>query len=65
MPEPVVAVIGAGQSGFQAASSLRQEGFAGRIVLIGDEAGSALSAPSPFQILSVGRKRPRGVVAAP
>ncbi len=37
MPEPVVAIVGAGQAGFQTASSLRQEGFAGRILLIGDE----------------------------
>ncbi|MBV8507466.1 MAG: FAD-dependent oxidoreductase, partial [Alphaproteobacteria bacterium] len=37
MPAPVVAIIGAGQAGFQAAASLRDTGFAGRIVLIGDE----------------------------
>ena len=37
MPEPVVAVVGTGQAGFQAAASLRQDGFAGRIILIGDE----------------------------
>jgi 3-phenylpropionate/trans-cinnamate dioxygenase ferredoxin reductase subunit len=37
MPPPVVAIIGAGQAGFQAAASLRDTGFAGRIVLIGDE----------------------------
>jgi 3-phenylpropionate/trans-cinnamate dioxygenase ferredoxin reductase component len=37
MPEPVVAILGAGQGGFQAAASLRQEGFAGRILLCGDE----------------------------
>ena len=37
MPAPVVAVIGAGQAGFQAAASLRDTGFAGRVVLIGDE----------------------------
>jgi len=37
MPEPAVAIVGAGQAGFQAAASLRQEGYAGRIVLIGDE----------------------------
>ncbi len=37
MPAPVVAIIGAGQAGFQAAASLRDAGFAGRIVLIGDE----------------------------
>ena len=37
MAASVVAVIGAGQAGFQVAASLRDEGFAGRIVLIGDE----------------------------
>ena len=37
MPAPVVAIVGTGQAGFQAAASLRQEGFADRIVMIGDE----------------------------
>jgi len=37
MPAPVVAIIGAGQAGFQVAASLHQEGFAGRVVLVGDE----------------------------
>jgi len=37
MAVPVVAIVGAGQAGFQVAASLRQEGFAGRVVLIGDE----------------------------
>jgi 3-phenylpropionate/trans-cinnamate dioxygenase ferredoxin reductase subunit len=37
MAEPVAAIVGAGQGGFQVASSLRQEGFGGRVVLIGDE----------------------------
>jgi 3-phenylpropionate/trans-cinnamate dioxygenase ferredoxin reductase subunit len=37
MAVAVVAVVGAGQAGFQAAASLRQEGFEGRIVVIGDE----------------------------
>jgi 3-phenylpropionate/trans-cinnamate dioxygenase ferredoxin reductase subunit len=37
MPEPAVAIVGTGQAGFQAAAALRQEGFAGRIVMIGDE----------------------------
>src|SRR6516225_8399217 len=37
MPAPVAAIIGAGQGGFQAAASLRQEGFDGRVVLIGYE----------------------------
>src|SRR5690349_6024490 len=37
MPAPVVAIIGAGQAGFQTAASLRDTGFGGRVVLIGDE----------------------------
>jgi 3-phenylpropionate/trans-cinnamate dioxygenase ferredoxin reductase component len=37
MAPPVVAIVGAGQAGFQVAASLHQEGFAGRVVLIGDE----------------------------
>jgi 3-phenylpropionate/trans-cinnamate dioxygenase ferredoxin reductase component len=37
MPAPVVAIVGAGQAGFQLAASLHQEDFTGRVVLIGDE----------------------------
>jgi 3-phenylpropionate/trans-cinnamate dioxygenase ferredoxin reductase subunit len=37
MAPPVVAIVGAGQAGFQVAASLHQEGFAGKVVLIGDE----------------------------
>ena len=37
MSDPVVAIVGAGQGGFQVASSLRQEGFSGRLLLFGDE----------------------------
>ncbi len=37
MAAPAVAIVGTGQAGFQAAASLRQEGFAGRITMIGDE----------------------------
>ncbi len=36
MSEKIV-IIGAGQAGAQAAASLRQEGFAGRITLVGEE----------------------------
>ena len=45
MPAPVVAIVGAGQAGFQAAASLRQDGFAGRIVLIGEEPVSPYQRP--------------------
>jgi 3-phenylpropionate/trans-cinnamate dioxygenase ferredoxin reductase subunit len=33
----VVVIVGAGQAGFQAAASLREAGFDGRVVLIGEE----------------------------
>ena len=32
-----IVIVGAGQAGGWAARTLRQEGFAGRIVLLGDE----------------------------
>jgi 3-phenylpropionate/trans-cinnamate dioxygenase ferredoxin reductase component len=37
MPIRDVVIVGAGQAGFQTAASLRQDGFDGRIFLIGDE----------------------------
>ncbi len=37
MPGAVAAIIGAGQAGFQTAASLRDSGFDGHIVLVGDE----------------------------
>lgn len=38
MVAPTIVVIGAGQAGAWAARTLRSEGYAGRIVLVGDEA---------------------------
>ena len=40
-----IVIVGAGQGGFQAASSLRQEGFAGDITLIGAEPGHPYQRP--------------------
>lgn len=40
-----VLIAGAGQAGYQVAASLRQEGFAGRITLIGDEPGVPYQRP--------------------
>ena len=37
MADAGVVVVGAGHGGFQLAASLRQHGFDGRVVLIGDE----------------------------
>ncbi|MGP8123350.1 MAG: NAD(P)/FAD-dependent oxidoreductase [Xanthobacteraceae bacterium] len=40
-----IVVIGTGQAGFQVAASLRDNGFAGRVRLIGDEAGLPYQRP--------------------
>lgn len=40
-----VVIVGTGQGGFQAAASLRQEGFAGEVVLIGEEPGLPYQRP--------------------
>ena len=40
-----VVIVGAGQAGFQAAASLRAEGFAGPIQLVGDEPGLPYQRP--------------------
>ena len=37
-PDSTVVIVGAGQAGFQTAASLREFGYAGRVVLVGDEA---------------------------
>lgn len=45
MTPAAVVIVGAGQGGFQVAASLREHGFAGRIVLIGDEPGLPYQRP--------------------
>ncbi len=40
-----ILIIGAGQAGYQCAASLRQEGFAGEITLVGDEPGLPYQRP--------------------
>ncbi|KFI29928.1 FAD-dependent oxidoreductase [Haematobacter massiliensis] len=44
-PDARVVVIGTGQGGFQVAASLRQEGFAGPVTLIGEEPGLPYQRP--------------------
>ena len=43
--ESCVVIVGAGQGGFQTAASLREQGYAGRVVLIGDEASLPYQRP--------------------
>ena len=44
-PDARVVVVGTGQGGFQLAASLRQEGFAGSVTLIGEEPGLPYQRP--------------------
>ena len=37
MRDSAIVIAGAGQAGFQAAASLREQGFDGRVILVGDE----------------------------
>jgi 3-phenylpropionate/trans-cinnamate dioxygenase ferredoxin reductase subunit len=43
--EAGVVIVGAGQAGFQAAASLRKEGYDGRVTLLGDEPGLPYQRP--------------------
>ena len=49
-----VLVVGSGQAGFQAAASLRDKGFTGRVVLIGDEPGVPYQRPPLSKAYLVG-----------
>ena len=40
-----VVIAGAGQAGYQTAAGLRQDGFDGRVVLVGDEPGLPYQRP--------------------
>jgi 3-phenylpropionate/trans-cinnamate dioxygenase ferredoxin reductase subunit len=45
MNEPIFVIVGAGQAGAMAAAELRQNGFDGRVVLIGDESHAPYERP--------------------
>jgi 3-phenylpropionate/trans-cinnamate dioxygenase ferredoxin reductase subunit len=49
-----VLVVGSGQAGFQAAASLRDKGFTGRVVLVGDEPGMPYQRPPLSKAYLVG-----------
>ena len=54
-----ILIVGAGQAGYQVATSLRSEGFAGEITLIGDEPGL------PYQRPPLSKAYLLGKIAAP
>lgn len=45
MKRPVYVIVGAGQAGANAAAELRRQGFAGRVLLVGDEAHAPYERP--------------------
>lgn len=51
-----VVIVGAGQAGFQAAASLRSEGYAGRITLIGDEPHAPYQRPPLSKAYLLGKQ---------
>jgi 3-phenylpropionate/trans-cinnamate dioxygenase ferredoxin reductase subunit len=53
-----VVIVGAGHAGFQTAASLRQEGFEGRINLIGDEPGLPYQRPPLSKTYLLGKIGP-------
>jgi 3-phenylpropionate/trans-cinnamate dioxygenase ferredoxin reductase subunit len=54
-PSGTVVVIGSGQAGFQVAASLRDEGFAGRVVVVGEEPGLPYQRPPLSKAFLTGR----------
>jgi 3-phenylpropionate/trans-cinnamate dioxygenase ferredoxin reductase component len=54
MAQPTIAIIGAGQAGFQVAVSLRELHYEGRVVLIGDEPHAPYQRPPLSKVYLLG-----------
>jgi len=60
-----VVIAGAGQAGFQTAASLRQDGFAGRIVIIGHEPGLPYQRPPLSKAYLMGKTTAEALTLRP
>lgn len=60
-----VVIVGAGQAGFQVAASLRQEGYEGRITLIGDEPGLPYQRPPLSKAYLLGKIQANNLLFRP
>lgn len=60
-----VVIVGSGQGGFQVAASLRDEGYAGAITLIGDEPGLPYQRPPLSKAYLAGEAQPGQVELRP
>jgi 3-phenylpropionate/trans-cinnamate dioxygenase ferredoxin reductase subunit len=65
MAQGTVAIVGAGHAGFQAAASLRQHGYGGRVCLINDEAGLPYQRPPLSKAYLKGEGRPDSLMFRP
>ncbi len=65
MQEAGVIIVGSGQGGFQAATSLREESYAGRITLIGEEPGLPYQRPPLSKSFLLGKAQPGQVELRP
>src|SRR4030088_1191215 len=65
MTQGTVVIAGAGHAGFQAAASLRQHGYGGRICLINDEAHLPYQRPPLSKAYLKGEGRPDSLMFRP
>jgi 3-phenylpropionate/trans-cinnamate dioxygenase ferredoxin reductase subunit len=65
MSQGTVAIIGAGQSGYQVATSLREQGYAGRVVIIGEEPHAPYQRPPLSKAYLSGNAGPESVALCP
>lgn len=65
MTQPTVAIIGSGQAGLQVAVSLRELGYEGRVVLIGDEPHAPYQRPPLSKGYLLGEVSPAQVTLRP
>ncbi len=65
MEQPGVIVVGSGQSGFQLAASLRDEGYQGPLTLIGDEPGLPYQRPPLSKSFLAGKAQPGQIELRP
>ncbi|BAU89614.1 FAD-dependent pyridine nucleotide-disulfide oxidoreductase [Methylorubrum populi] len=61
-PIETIVVVGAGQAGFQAAASLREAGFSGRLTLVGEEAALPYQRPPLSKAYLAGKTDARGLL---
>ena len=64
-PPATVVIVGTGQGGFQAALSLRELGFTGRVVLLGDERELPYQRPPLSKAYLTGKADPEGILLRP